>query len=406
LEDFLAKSLFEPERENMRCAINGYRMGTIPYSTKYTLIYAGRIVDTADTYADFTRDRKERLDRYAEMYGGHWLWYERGLLVHPREAPRASLHVELARAISPTGLGCYWVTQAFKKRHDWVARMPTVIVSNPVPVPPSMSMFWRSTEDGMVACQKEGPRLCYNSLLDSGATFPSLHTQDFIDLGINPMFYSAQTLETSQTANGLIVSRSYEMYVTVMDDSGYDLVDPKDPVWPMAAKSLGGLCPVVECVDMPTKTPEGLDINHRLSGMLPFLACYISSVPTRNMIFLGEDRNDVLGAYRTMGQKRWDISFPHEVPGPRAAKLRLWGNPYLTFKHLKGRLVDQDYEDRPHASRLTYIAQDGSPGFVDSDPRAQGRAAGLSSMPVQASAAQPQQPPGPSGPSGVPPMGP
>ncbi|ORY68629.1 uncharacterized protein BCR38DRAFT_423911 [Pseudomassariella vexata] len=36
----------------------------------------------------------------------------------------------------------------------------------------------------------------------------------------------------------------------------------------------------------------------RLSGVLPFMGCYMSSVPTAPKIWLVENRREVLGAYR------------------------------------------------------------------------------------------------------------
>ena len=61
------------ERENIAGAIAAYESGQIGYSDKYTLIWAGKVVDTCATYPEFTVDRIERLDRYARQHGPHWL---------------------------------------------------------------------------------------------------------------------------------------------------------------------------------------------------------------------------------------------------------------------------------------------------------------------------------------------
>src|SRR5437667_11792162 len=66
LEEALVDSKFEPERENIRGAIEEYRSGRLGYVRHYTLFWAGKPVDTAETYADFAKDRRERLDRYAQ----------------------------------------------------------------------------------------------------------------------------------------------------------------------------------------------------------------------------------------------------------------------------------------------------------------------------------------------------
>lgn len=65
----LDTSKFKPEEANIRCVIEGYKSGAITYSTKYSLIWAGKIVDKASHYNEFTKDRSARLDRYFEAYG-------------------------------------------------------------------------------------------------------------------------------------------------------------------------------------------------------------------------------------------------------------------------------------------------------------------------------------------------
>lgn len=67
----------EPMKDNITAAMNGYDDGTIDFSERYTLIYAGNIVDTTcKSYAEFTIDRKQRLDRYFDQYGPGYLWWE------------------------------------------------------------------------------------------------------------------------------------------------------------------------------------------------------------------------------------------------------------------------------------------------------------------------------------------
>ncbi len=71
----LDTSKFEPEAANIRCVMEGYKSGAITYSKHYTLVWAGKIVDTAFHYNDFTRDRAARLDRYFETYGPGWFFF-------------------------------------------------------------------------------------------------------------------------------------------------------------------------------------------------------------------------------------------------------------------------------------------------------------------------------------------
>ncbi|KAI9743614.1 MAG: hypothetical protein M1818_002930 [Claussenomyces sp. TS43310] len=374
LEKFLAESQFEPERENMRCAIEAYRSRQIKYCSHYTLIYAGRIVDTAETYGAFTVDRTRRLDDYAKSWGPHWLWYERGLKCPPASAPRMSRCAEIAREVSATGLGQYWIKQCFWKRAGWVMRMPQTQMSNPVSIPKKLSAQWLASHDGRVYCQQEGPRLVFASLLDSGATFPSLHPADFPLLGIDPALYSAQSIEECITANGNAYMKCFEMYVTVVDEECKDLVDPDDAVWPYHGKYIGGLCPVLQVVGLehgaPAQTAEGFEYNHRLSGLLPFVACYTSLCPTINTVFLGEDRKDVLGAQRMPGQRRWDISMPSTEPLSRQIRNK-FGDPKVRFIHNRGQIMDADRDDLSHASSLIYNIGLPNEQRLENNPKAQ-----------------------------------
>lgn len=44
LEEVLASCKFDGERINVQCAIDGYKNGAIPYSERYTVVWAGKIV--------------------------------------------------------------------------------------------------------------------------------------------------------------------------------------------------------------------------------------------------------------------------------------------------------------------------------------------------------------------------
>jgi len=123
-------------------------------------------------------------------------------------------------------------------------------------------------------------------------------------LEVDPAWYAAQTVQSFDAANGPVTSRIYELYVCVLDHNGKQLVDPNDAVWPFAHKYLGSLCPVAQSPQPLQFDENGIENSFRLSGMMPFVACYVSSTPGRNTLFLGEDRNDVLGSHRMPGQKK------------------------------------------------------------------------------------------------------
>jgi hypothetical protein len=393
LKRALESSQFDPERDNIRCAIAAYKSGEIKYSSRYTLIWAGKIVDTVDEYADFVTDRATRLNQYAADHGPHWLWYERGLQVHPDGALRLSICSTLSRRVTQHGLGQYYVKQSYQKRAGWVMRMPEndpKILQGLAYIPEHIDQDFLKSADGRIYCQQEGPSIVYQSLLDSGASMPSLTRYDFQELGVDPQIYSAQTVETLNTANGQMESRCYELFVCVLDDDCRHLVDPQNAVWPWHGKFLGGLSPVVVCGEMEAAIPDGIVFNQRLSGMLPFLACYLSSTPTRNKIFLGEDRNDVLGTHKIPGQRRWNMGMPSTGP-ISAPNWEKFGNPKIRFSHRNGQIIDEDAVAKIGSSFLTINKGTPQEMTVESDPSRQCEASRLATL-VQAATAQQNHP--------------
>lgn len=111
LQTLLSGSKFDPEKVNVQGTIDAYRSGQISYSNDYSLIWAGQIVDKAKTYAEFTTDRQERLDRYAQEYGPHWLWWEPPLWVHPDERVMAAGCQIIERTPSAGGFGQFYISQ-------------------------------------------------------------------------------------------------------------------------------------------------------------------------------------------------------------------------------------------------------------------------------------------------------
>lgn len=97
------------EKKNIQGAIDAYRSGQIGYSKQYTLIWAGKVVDVADTYAEFAVGRKERLDRYEKEHGAHWLWFESPLWVHPESQAKAMRSTAVERVASSTEFGLYYI---------------------------------------------------------------------------------------------------------------------------------------------------------------------------------------------------------------------------------------------------------------------------------------------------------
>jgi hypothetical protein len=133
------------------------------------------------------------------------------------------------------------------------------------------------------------------------------------------------------TANVEKVVRVFELFVCVLDEDRRQLVDKNDPVYPHAPYYLGSMCPVAEIEGEVKYDEQGREICLRLSGMLPFVACYVASAPMRDGIHLGEDRNDVLGSHKMPGQKKWSLEEPtissDGLPDDH------YGRPKITFNH-------------------------------------------------------------------------
>jgi hypothetical protein len=102
---------YAPEKENIQGAIDAYQSGGIQYGKEYTLIWGGKVVDQAQSYASFTEDRLDRLDRYAEKYGPHWLWWESPLWLEPSARLRAAGCQLIDRVSAPHGFGHFFINQ-------------------------------------------------------------------------------------------------------------------------------------------------------------------------------------------------------------------------------------------------------------------------------------------------------
>jgi hypothetical protein len=276
------------------------------------------------------------------------MWYEPPLDIHPETRIRAEASVALIRDPSWNALAPYYINQGFWKRNGFVNRIPSIAHIGPA----TQDALFTRNEKGEVYCQDPAPPLAFRTLLDSGATFPSLHTEDLERLGIDCVNYGAQSLDQVTTASGNVMSRIYEMFVCVLDNNNKQLVNPTDAVWPYSFHFLGGLTPVIELSKPITIDSKGREQSTRLSGLLPFLACYISSTPTRSVLYLGEDRNDVLGHHRMPGQRKWAVDM--KPIGQFDLQTDKYGDPKITFNHREGKIIDVDHPTDPHCSELKF----------------------------------------------------
>ncbi|KAI1077621.1 hypothetical protein F5B20DRAFT_583032 [Whalleya microplaca] len=278
------------EEANIRAAIQGYQSGDIAYSRNFTLIYAGHIVDVCPTYRSFCEDRQERLDRYYRTFGPGWLWHEPPLS-GPKFEVLAKKSLCLAEAPGYYQIGSYPVDLRFTVDRRKVMKGDTDSYEK-------IAEGSKSELNTEISCTMK-------TLLDSGATFPILVKQDLKRLCIDMKWYSAQGVMASNTMGGKINFRFFEMLVTVCSHTGESLVgEGNQAVWPTEPRVLGGFYPVQ--IDTSKGSRKRITYLDRLSGMVPFESCYMSSAPSLKTIWLGEDRRDVLGANRMPAHLRFD----------------------------------------------------------------------------------------------------
>lgn len=344
LKEALAQSEFEPEKVNIKAAIDAYESGEVGYSKGYTLIWAGQVVDSAATYGEFSVNRAERLDRYAEKYGPHWLWWESPLDVHPNDQLQAKGCQVIPRRAQPGGLGHFWIHQRYQKQSGFVMRLPNEGGEGDLkPLNASERSAFQTDAHGRVNCGDLGPIYEMPSMLDSGASCASLYSSDLKELGIVKKHYSAQSYGSFNLANGAFLKQKiFELHVEVGGNEGTPIIDSKNPIVP-GRLAIGGIFPVVE-IPQRIKSPfdEGsYIINNRLSGIMPFLSSYLSIVPGSNIMLLGENRNDIIGHYKMPPFRVWDFHGSQEAHiNPLFNYI---DNPLLYFRHQAEQITEQDH---------------------------------------------------------------
>ncbi|RYP24963.1 hypothetical protein DL765_000191 [Monosporascus sp. GIB2] len=301
----------EAEGVNIRAALEGYASGYIEYSSNFTLIYGGHIVDTCPTYQSFCADRSERIDRYADKYGAGWLWIEPPLAGSGFELlAKKGLCLD-RKPLKNYGIGHYAICLDFE-------------VDKRKVMSEGKKSYKKTKKTAGVATGHSDTKAWaqFEILLDSGATVPILHEEDPRHFGIAMEWYAAQGVTETRTATSTISLRFYEMYVSICTKDGQSIVGQGNPAtWPSEPPILGGFVPVsISTAKLHGRRPL---YDDRMSGMLPFDAAYMSSAPTMGKIWLGEDRRDVLGAGRFPGHLRYDAEkvlrpeYPPKLDGVR-----------------------------------------------------------------------------------------
>lgn len=409
LQETLAQSTepeCEPMRTNISAAIRGYQEGIIGCSSTYTLIFAGHIVDTTcRTWAEFTVDRKERLDGYFEQHGPGNLWWEPPLAggkdrVHAKKA----LILDVTKHIEPDVQfrddQCHFrIPMCFRKETALTCRMGGTQrreskIGRGGPSKPNIrKRKWVWADDGEsdaevlkrargdtywghifpektakgAALSKIGPVATdagvstttgqahfFEMLLDSGCETPILYHADFVSLGFTPSDMNAATVATIHLANGRKSNlKIFELLGGVQlsedDFCGHDL-------FPTCVIKL----------EARLKPPAGYS-GERLSGVLPFLAYYMSFAPGMDKAHLGTERGDVLGMQRIPGGLRYDPFLKPQLGEPRETllkKLQARNPSKIVFEHQRasgGRtLMEEEVDSEGGTSRITLFHTDGT----------------------------------------------
>ncbi|KAI2468746.1 hypothetical protein F4781DRAFT_254042 [Annulohypoxylon bovei var. microspora] len=323
----------EAEKANIQAAIQGYHSGDIPYSENYTLIYAGHIADVCPTYQSFCVDRKERLDRYCAKFGPGWLWHEPPLSEGTDGVlAKKGLCLNRLTAKGTYEIGNYPIYQRFSIDRRKVSREDE-------------KTYLKMPEKKRPPKNPESTT-CLKTIMDSGATFPVLPLADLRHLNVSLRWLAAQGVTKVATATQVVVRRFFELHVSVCTEGGETIVgNDYDAVYPDDERLLGGLCPVI----IEQSKVNAARWTDRLSGMMPFEYCYMSSAPTAMEFWLGEDRRDVLGSRRMPALARHNpesnvgVNMPAEY---EALRSQAKTPDEVIFKHFVGEKRSKSFVDR------------------------------------------------------------
>ncbi|KAK2597081.1 hypothetical protein N8I77_012951 [Diaporthe amygdali] len=414
----------EPMRTNISAAIRGYQEGTIECSSTYTLIFAGHIVDTTcRTWAEFTVDRKDRLDRYFKQHGPGFLWWE-----PPLASGRDNLNAKKALFLDVTRHNdpdvqfrddqCHFrVPMCFRKDSALTCRMDEdrAHFSNAgqgnTKKLSAMKRKWVLVDDGesdtellKKARDKVGdaydPRSLPSSrnekaakgaILSKAELGPELFSKNASTARVRAEATAGQThffemlldsgCETPILYHEDLVSlgfRTADMNAaTVATIHGANGRTSKLKIFEILAgvqldeddphnQDLFPTCVVK--LDWKLKPPSGYS-GERLSGLFPFLAYYMSFAPGMDRAYMGDERGDILGMQRIPGGLRYDPFMKPQLGEPRETlfKRLLAKNPSkIVFEHqvqIGGRkLIEEeiDSEGARGTSRVTLFRPDGT----------------------------------------------
>ncbi|KAF3762230.1 hypothetical protein M406DRAFT_72249 [Cryphonectria parasitica EP155] len=366
----------EPMRVNIMAALSGYGTGEIGFSERYTLIYAGRIVDTTcRSYAEFTADRQERLDMYLAHYGPGYLWWEpplargagqvlakRGTILKLdrgessfrsvedssvkyrddachykipmgfRRDDRLRCRLRKAQVEAPVGTGVkrkrehmdenHVVVEESDRRDNQTSTSPSTKADDNQSNSNSNSNSNTEEQDAGHHAEGDHPIIVFDTLLDSGAELPVLLHDDFKLLGFNEdEMIAATVVDICSVAAKTSTGYCFELLggLDLHASSPSSFTTTTKPPAPWSAAAHFHPTRVLKLPSDIKPPPYGAFTSERLSGMLPFLAYYLASAPGTGQMALGQERHDVLGSRNMPGAMRYD---PVDHPLTMEQKLR------------------------------------------------------------------------------------
>ncbi|KAG8163576.1 hypothetical protein KVR01_006873 [Diaporthe batatas] len=399
LQETLAQSTepeCEPMRANISAAIRGYQEGDIECSSTYTLIFAGKIVDTTcRTWAEFAIDRKKRLDEYFDKHGPGFLWWEPPLAdgkdgVNAKKALLLDVKKHVEPDVQFRDDQCHLrIPMCFRKENALTCRMEgtegqqSILRQGASDKPRIKKRKWVRVDDdescadvlkkarGMAADAYE-PHIPPERAAKKGVlsqpfpasvrsydtsgmlTFEMLLDSDFVSLGFTKNDMNAASVTVVHGANGKKSSlKLFELLagVQLSEDCSHD-----HDLFPTQIIKL----------DWMLKPPAGYS-GERLSGILPFLAYYMSFAPGMDIAHLGDERGDVLGMQRIPAGLRYDPFVKLRLGEHRERlfkKLQHRNPSKIVFEHRRGSarrtLVEEEVDSDAGTSRITLLDTDGT----------------------------------------------
>lgn len=198
-----------------------------------------------------------------------------------------------------------------------------------------------------------GPAVFFDMLLDSGAEVPILLHHDFRALGYTEKDMNAATVVQLNAAAGQnSTALCFELLVGLdlhQGSSSSSSSPGGNDLRPVGRRHYFFPTRVVKLRPAIKPPPSGGYSGERLSGILPFLAYYVSSAPGRDEICIGDERADVLGTQKMPAGLRYD-PFRNPEIAEQARELFQQAGPLarlrkVTFEHeMQGgrNLIDRD----------------------------------------------------------------